>query len=274
MAWLRVESALPSHRKVLEAGQRLGRGSIGRVLGLWTVGACYAVAHLTDGFVPAIVFEDTRIDRNPGAVVSAMVASGLIHEEEGGYRLHDFHHYNPSAAKVKAKRQADLARKNPQRFHAESPRMRQGIAMEILGSESESDSDSESDETHTGAPVSADPPAWRANGRSDSLVKPPHVACFDMPAACARGVCLPRFLGEQWRAQLGGDRVSADAEIRAFVDRVLAKTSGPVGADPLKFWRAQWEAAHGGVSAARPGKGQQAVDAFAEAARKRLGGQA
>jgi hypothetical protein len=111
MAWLRIESNFPNHRKVLAAGQQLGRSAIARVMGLWTVGACYAVAHLTDGFVPAIILLDSRYDRHPNDVISAMVSHGLLHRDGDGFRIHDFHDYNPHAAEVKEKRRFDLARK-------------------------------------------------------------------------------------------------------------------------------------------------------------------
>jgi hypothetical protein len=132
MAWLRIESNFASHRKVLAAGQQLGKGAVARVIGIWTIGACYAVAHLTDGLVPGIILEDTRYDKKPGEIIDAMVAAGLLHAEGNGYRLHDFNDYNPSAAAVLEKRRIDVARKrefqknsvrNPKRIAAESEKI-------------------------------------------------------------------------------------------------------------------------------------------------------
>ena len=111
MAWLRVESSFPNHRKIMMAGHLLGTGSMGRIIGLWSVGACYSVANLTDGFVPRIVFLDARYDKKPSAVVDVMVQAGLLEAAEGGYLLHDFTQYNPSAAEVKAKMDWDARRK-------------------------------------------------------------------------------------------------------------------------------------------------------------------
>lgn len=80
------------------AGDHLGRAGRGRVLALWVLGSSYAVGHLTDGFVPHGVLDDTRYDRKPGEVIEAMVRVKLLHMTEGGYTIHDFHDYNPSAA--------------------------------------------------------------------------------------------------------------------------------------------------------------------------------
>jgi hypothetical protein len=122
MAWLRIESNFASHRKVLAAGQQLGKGAVARVIGIWTIGACYAVAHLTDGLVPGLVLKDTRYDKRPGEVIDAMVAARLLHVEGDSYRLHDFHDYNPSAADVKEKRHTDQARKRQfQKLSARNP---------------------------------------------------------------------------------------------------------------------------------------------------------
>jgi hypothetical protein len=135
MAWLRVESAFPNHYKVMAAGQSLGRGAVGRVLGLWIVGACYAVSHLTDGFVPALVLEDSRYDRKPDDVIQAMVSVGLLHQEQGGYRIHDFNDYNLNAEAVKKKRRADLERKSRGGFRADSTRNSNGFQSDSSGSD-------------------------------------------------------------------------------------------------------------------------------------------
>jgi hypothetical protein len=51
-------------------------------------------------------------------------------------------------------------------------------------------------------------------------------------------VCLKAFLAAEWRSQLGGD----DSAIGPFVDATMADApDGPLG-DPVKFWRAAWDA--------------------------------
>lgn len=65
-------------------------------------------------------------------------------------------------------------------------------------------------------------------------------------AACGRGLCVPEKLIGQWRAQCASTTVDAEAFITAFVAEVLAALPpGPVGDDPLLFWRGAWQQAHG-----------------------------
>lgn len=86
-------------------------------------------------------------------------------------------------------------------------------------------------------------------------------------AACARGICVPLFLAQQWRAQHDPDgrvpTVTNDI-LRDFVrDALGALPVGPIGDDPLKFWRAAWSARHGtqapSATRAPQGKGAQVV---------------
>ena len=106
-------------------------------------------------------------------------------------------------------------------------------------------------------------PAWNTNGRArhspDAISAQRHLRCHPagMPA-CARGVCIPAFLIGQWLAQMDPNdarRADAEDDVRAFVQATVdALQPGPVGDDPLKFWRSAWEAKHGTRAAAKPGK--------------------
>jgi uncharacterized protein YdaU (DUF1376 family) len=94
-----------------------------------------------------------------------------------------------------------------------------------------------------------------------------HMRCdpstFD---ACGRGVCIPAFLTSQWRQQIGHG-ADADETLKAFVRDALASVrSGPIGDDPLVFWRAMWTARHGS-QAPRPShdKGSRTFDAVEQA---------
>lgn len=76
--------------------------------------------------------------------------------------------------------------------------------------------------------------------------------------SCHRGVCVPAFLGLDWESQCGGD----SAYVRAFIADVCRGITGPVGDDPLKFWRAQWQAKHGSSVPREPrSNGERTVDA-------------
>lgn len=106
--------------------------------------------------------------------------------------------------------------------------------------------------------VASSAPVWSHRQHGAPLIGN-HAGCFDAPAACARGLCVPLKLGLQWRQQ----RVS-EAAIRAFVEATLATVpEGPIGDDPFTFWRAAWSAKHGSrapVKATLPTGRQRAAD--------------
>jgi hypothetical protein len=93
-------------------------------------------------------------------------------------------------------------------------------------------------------------------------------------AACARGLCVPAFLASQWLAQLrGAGEVDPEGSIRAFVAEELARLSGVIGDDPLRLWRAAWQARHGTQARAAPpilsGRGDASRDAMARTLARR-----
>lgn len=97
----------------------------------------------------------------------------------------------------------------------------------------------------------ADGVAWGSSNRHISTALTStgfdHRKCFFAPEACARGLCIPGFLGGQWTGQAG------DAAVATFIRFTLASTpEGPVG-DPLVFWRDKWQIAHGQASTRRTG---------------------
>jgi len=79
--------------------------------------------------------------------------------------------------------------------------------------------------------------AWKTGTRLSPLVRN-HPACFHAPEACARGWCIPKFLGEPWVDQIGRDAVLD------FVRLTLAHSPPGAIGDQLKFWRDRWDAAH------------------------------
>lgn len=92
-------------------------------------------------------------------------------------------------------------------------------------------------------------PRWtQTPSRRTSALVSTHRGCFEgTPAACARGICVPGWLGNQWRQQYGDDLVAADCAIADVVGAALAALppTGPIGDEPKKFWPAVWLAAHG-----------------------------
>lgn len=98
-----------------------------------------------------------------------------------------------------------------------------------------------------------------------------HMGCYFAPEACARGLCVPSWLGLEW-AQQFADPVEAEADIRGFVIDTLARLpDGPVGDEPKAFWRAAWKARHGSASASRAGsRTGDTVDAARDFLRERV----
>jgi hypothetical protein len=94
MSWFKIDDKMTFHHKVLKAGNA--------AIGAWArIGALVSL-HQRDGF----------IDRKSALTIatlkelSRLQEAGLLDVVEGGYRMHDFLDYNPTAAEVQAKRDA------------------------------------------------------------------------------------------------------------------------------------------------------------------------
>lgn len=85
-----MDDNFPDHPKVAELTDEAFR--------LYVEGLCYSSRLLTDGAIPR------RLGREPQA--SELVEAGLWDVAEKGFQVHDFLAYNPSAADVKARREA------------------------------------------------------------------------------------------------------------------------------------------------------------------------
>ena len=110
--WSRLDDELIDHAKVFAAGELIGKNGPAIALGLYAVGLMWANKHLTDGFLPTAVVKSFRHVDNPAAVADALVKAGLWDKNGGsGFQIHDFDHFNLSAAKVKKKRREDRLRK-------------------------------------------------------------------------------------------------------------------------------------------------------------------
>lgn len=89
-----MDDGYPDHPKILALGDQAFRLHVGMM--------CYAAKHLTDGFVP-----ERAVGAKP-KVVQELVGQRLIESCDGGWRLHDYHDWNPPASRIKeirAKRQ-------------------------------------------------------------------------------------------------------------------------------------------------------------------------
>lgn len=101
-------------------------------------------------------------------------------------------------------------------------------------------------------------PVWnRGSKRGQSIVPSAtrHAKCYPS-AACDRGWCIPGFLGDRWLAQYGHDA----SKVNAFIAKVLESTEPGRIDNALKFWDAQWAAAHQTAKpTGKPTTGQRAA---------------
>lgn len=101
--------------------------------------------------------------------------------------------------------------------------------------------------THTyGAGASEAPPAAEeATGESrlPLIVAPARDPDHDAHAWCGR-ICVPKFLHKQFKQALGGQVTKRAARMRGFYAETIAAipAAQPIGAEPVKFWRAAFAA--------------------------------
>lgn len=113
--WARLDDALIDHHKIADAGAILGRNGAGLALALFVLGLMYSNKHLTDGFLTIAVVKNFPHLDDPLRVADALTKVTLFEKVPGGFRIHDFHDYNPGAGTVKKKRADDRQRKAAER---------------------------------------------------------------------------------------------------------------------------------------------------------------
>ena len=119
MAWVKVDDQIDQHPKVVQAGPL--------ALALYVAGLAYCNRSLTDGFIPSSVARRlvdwqatdkagnewalAYVDQQGGtatvnsvSVINSLVEFGLWDRASGGYRVHDYEHYQPTRAQVQARR--------------------------------------------------------------------------------------------------------------------------------------------------------------------------
>ncbi len=114
-----------------------------------------------------------------------------------------------------------------------------------------------------------DEPKWtHGQTRSRPGLVGNHVRCFHAPAACARGACVPGFLGQQWTQQLA-DTVDPLDYIAGIVAQAINELpAGPLGDDPITYWRAVWSAKHGSQAPAKAAAAKPSSAASMQRARE------
>jgi hypothetical protein len=106
MSWAKLDDQFIYNRKALLAGKD------GRMLYLTAL--CYSAGQLTDGRIDdgllPMLGALAEVDE-ARQVAGQLVEIGLFERIEGGYQIHHYSEYNPSAEQVKAQRAADAKRK-------------------------------------------------------------------------------------------------------------------------------------------------------------------
>jgi hypothetical protein len=99
--WARLDDGLADHPKLYAAGTAIGKPH-GRLLalGLFAYGLVWSNKYLTDGRIPiGVVTELHALD-----LAAALVKANLWERVDAGFRVHDYHAWNPPAADVIATR--------------------------------------------------------------------------------------------------------------------------------------------------------------------------
>ena len=95
MTWGKVDDRLHSHSKARRAREAMA---------LWVLALSWCCAELTDGFVPSDMPE--LLIPGGDAMADKLVSVGLWERTDDGFRFHDWHEFQPSAASVKQARDA------------------------------------------------------------------------------------------------------------------------------------------------------------------------
>ena len=110
--WSKLDDALIDHRKIFTAGRLIGsKNGPAIALGFYTVGLLWSNKHLTDGFLPEDVVSGFSHVEHPRSIADALAKAALLDKVSGGWKIHDFGDYNPTASVIKKKRKEDRIRK-------------------------------------------------------------------------------------------------------------------------------------------------------------------
>jgi hypothetical protein len=108
LTWARIESSMPRHPKVIGLSVH-AKWAFMEML-------CWSVEQTTDGRINAGIPISTFTNgAKPDAVITQLVAAGLLERNGDGYVIHDFEDYQMSGARDKARREAATVRKRRER---------------------------------------------------------------------------------------------------------------------------------------------------------------
>jgi hypothetical protein len=266
--WIKVDDGFITHPKTLQAAELLGRYGLGRAIAGWLKGMSYAGRHQTDGFIPARTVRQID-DPRPNDVADALVSSGLWEAAEGGYRIHDYHDYNPKAEQVIAARKSQLQRQ--QAYLAKKLTRHLDHRCGSVDAVNDGVNDASSTQSTRARDPKPNPkpnPKPVPSGDGTAPAAPIARALRPVPlhnqkqhvghAHCDL-VCVPAFLHAEFRQGLNrpNDPDGADDElVKGYRAHCEGWPDGKPTGDPCAFWRA-WYRARYPAPTVRDTKAQQ-----------------
>jgi hypothetical protein len=98
MTWVKIDDGAPEHPKLVDLSDA--------GLALWLRALCYCARRRTDGLVTNGALRILSRAKTPTKVAAELVTAKLWDVCEDGYRVHDYHHYQPSKAQIEAASEA------------------------------------------------------------------------------------------------------------------------------------------------------------------------
>lgn len=228
MAYVKIETSVPRHRKFLQAGPA--------ACWLWVCGLAYCQEGLTDGHIPAEALPMLGVPlAQARKLADTLVRFGLWELIPGGWRVHDYLDHNHGSEYVRAVRESRAA---GGKLGGRPPKT---LPDNLEGLDKVNLPENPSTATYTATATATPTPARRfgAGAMAGSLPKDhlKHAWCGN-----TYRVCVPEGLHGELARKLGGS--DGDARIKAFYAEVEAKLDpvAPVPADVFKFWKAQFDA--------------------------------
>ncbi|MFF9554555.1 hypothetical protein ACF1DY_01805 [Streptomyces albus] len=214
MPWVRLDDRFPTNRKV----RLLSDGAFR----LYVSAICWSAENLTDGRIKAAELRLVADVRSAKKRADELVEAGLWEPTDDGWLIHDYHEYQPTAARVHAERKAKTARQQRWREKKNSdqpPPPSPGDAPRAQGADG----------------ASARPAPSRASKAGARRQAPSRAEQAPVPATFQPSAAALAWADEEGHlARLGG-RTGLAAVTAAFVDWHQAK--GTVAADPEALWR-------------------------------------
>jgi hypothetical protein len=103
--WSRIDDKLANHPKIQQAGAILGENGRAIALGFFTAALSRANEYLTDGFLSTAVIDGlvSHVSK-PRQIADVLTKVRLFDRKSGGYAIHDFWDWNPTAESVRKRR--------------------------------------------------------------------------------------------------------------------------------------------------------------------------